>query len=454
MRFYAALLALMMSLPAVAQDMATRTDEYLTAWANTGRFQGTVLIAQDGKVVLRKGYGMANLELGVPNSPEMVYRIGSVTKTFTAFGILQLEEKGKLNVKDPVVKYVPEMPKAWQAITIHQLLTHTSGIPNFSVSKDYAKADDPLRVEKGLAEFASKPLDSAPGEKFAYSNSGYILLGRIIEKVSGVSYEQYIDANILKPAGLVNTGYDHARPILKNRASGYQFDGEGLANAGMIDMSGAHSAGALHSTVDDLYRFDQAIDGGKLFSKALLEEAWKPQAKFWAPPPFMMDAMYCYGWMSGQDFGHPYLNHGGWVDGFITQYWRYPQDKMTVILISNVEAPHIITLEEGLIAAIFGKPYQLPKKHTRVEVSHEVLKRYVGTYHAAPGLDLELTVEGPNLFVQGTGRPRFQAIPESDTDFYFVSIESPMHMTVTPEGKVEKLTLKMSGQEIVAPKIK
>ena len=163
-----------------------QADEYLSAWSKQGRFSGTVLIAKDGKVVLRKSYGMANLELGVPNTPEMIYRIGSITKSFTALAIVQLEAHKKLSVQDPVVKYVPEVPKAWQSITIQQLLTHVSGIPDFTRTAAYGKGEDPLRIEHAIEELAAQPLVSAPGEKFAYSNSGYILLGLVIEKVSGV----------------------------------------------------------------------------------------------------------------------------------------------------------------------------------------------------------------------------------------------------------------------------
>jgi CubicO group peptidase (beta-lactamase class C family) len=437
------------SAPAWAEGAAARADEYLTAWTNAGRFSGTVLIAKDGKVLLRKSYGMANQELGVPSSPEMIYRIGSITKTFTALSILQLEEKGKLSVQDPVVKYVPEVPQAWQKITIDQLLSHTSGIPQFMNAAAYQKADDPLRVEKALQDYSTQPLLSAPGEKFAYSNSGYVLLGRVIEKLSGMTYEQYLDSNILKPAGLENTGYDHGRTILKNRASGYIYDGDHLANAYMGEMTGPHSAGALHSTVDDLYNFDQVLTDGKLFSKTLLEKAMTPRVKWVNIPPFNIDAMYCYGWMKGENFGHLYFNHGGWVDGFITQFWRYPQDKMTVVLLANIESPHIIAVQEGVTAAIFGQPYTLPKFHKRVEVPRSVLERYVGTYAVMPGLDVKVYFEGDRLFAQGTNQPMFQMLPESETDFYFAAIESLLHFDVNAQGQANKLIVRLQGQEMV-----
>lgn len=464
MRLGALLLTLVMTVPAIAQtapasapktnDIAGRADEYLTAWTKTGRFSGSVLIAKEGKVLLRKSYGMANQELGVPNTPEMIYRIGSITKTFTALSILQLEEKGKLSTQDPIAKYVPEVPQSWQKITIDQLLSHTSGIPQFMNAAAYQKADDPQRVEKALQEYSDKPLVSAPGEKFAYSNSGYVLLGRVIEKLSGSTYEQYLDANILKPAGLANTAYDHARPIMRNRAIGYAYDGDHLVNAFMGEMTGPHSAGALHSTVDDLYKFDQVLDSGKLFSKALLDKAMTPRAKWVNVPPFNFDAMYCYGWMTGDNFGHRYYNHGGWVDGFITQYWRYPQDKMTVVLLANIESPHIISVQNGLTQAIFGQKYDLPKIHTRIDLPRNKMERYVGMYAIMPGLDLNVFFEGDRLFAQGTNQPKFQMLPESDTDFFFQSIESAVHFDVAPDGKVNKVIVRLEGHELSGPKVK
>jgi len=449
MRIAALALAFLVSAAAFGQDIATKADEYLSAWTKQGRFSGTVLIAKDGKVILRKGYGMANLELGVPNSPEMIYRIGSITKSFTALAILQLQAQKKLSVTDPIAKYVPEVPQKWQQITLQQLLTHVSGIPDFTRATAYAKPEDPLRIEHAMQELAAQPLMSSPGEKFAYSNSGYILLGRLVEKVSGVSYEQYITDNILKPAGLENTAYDHVRPILKNRASGYVFDGDHLVNAGMDDMSGTHSAGALHSTVDDLYKFDQALTDGKVFPKALLDQAFQPRVKWVAPPPFNMDASYGYGWMSSSDFGHKSLMHGGWVNGFVTEFTRYPDDKMVVILASNIEGPQVIGIEQGLAAVLFNQPYEVPVEHKRIEVARSVLDRYVGTYHVVPGLDLKIYFEGDRLFAQGTNQPRFQMIPESETDFFFYAVDSRVHMDVDASGKVKQVKVHVNGQELV-----
>ena len=191
--FASSVLLLGMTAVAWTQDIGARADAYLTAWANQGRFSGVVLIAKGDKVLLRKGYGNANHELNVANTPDMVLRIGSITKSFTALSILQLEEKGMLKVGDPVSKYVPELPAAWSEITIHQLLCHKSGIPDFVNAKAYNDFSDSRHVENALKEYADKPLLTKPGEVLRYSNSGYILLGRVIEHVTAESYGDYLN---------------------------------------------------------------------------------------------------------------------------------------------------------------------------------------------------------------------------------------------------------------------
>jgi len=305
--FVSGVLLLGMTAVAWTQDIGAKADAYLTAWASQGRFSGVVLIAKGDKILLRKGYGSANFELNVANTPETVFRIGSITKSFTALSILQLEEKGKLKLTDPVVNYVPELPAAWREITIHQLLCHKSGIPDFVNARAYGDFSDSRHVENALKEYADKPLLTRPGEVLRYSNSGYILLGRVIEHVTGESYRDYLNANILKPAGMTHTDHDLAVDVVPHRASGYRFDGETVINAPHGDSSYPGSAGDLRSTVDDMYRFDRALQSGKLFSNAITTKAWTPYGRLIAPPPLPIQADYGYGWMIGEDFGHKYV---------------------------------------------------------------------------------------------------------------------------------------------------
>jgi CubicO group peptidase (beta-lactamase class C family) len=231
------LVVFLVSLGSVSQaaDLAQKLDEYIRGAEEVWKFSGTVLVAKDGKPVLDRGYGMANYELGVPNTPEMKFLIGSITKQFTATAIMQLAEKGLLDVNDPISKYLPEYPKeTGDSITVHHLLTHTSGVPSYTDNAELmGRRATKMSTEEILNSFKDKPLDFPPGGQFKYSNSGYYLLGLIVENVSGKSYEEYLQENIFDPLGMAHTGYGHHRPILPNRAAGYELDENGeLVNAG------------------------------------------------------------------------------------------------------------------------------------------------------------------------------------------------------------------------------
>src|SRR5271156_6667115 len=248
-----------------AQDNAPRMEQVVQSYVSNKTFMGSVLVVRDKTVLLEKGYGSADLEWDIPNSPTTKFRLGSITKQFTAASILLLEERGKLNINDPVKKYMPDAPAAWDKITIYNLLTHTSGIPSFTSFPDYSSTEaSPTTPEKLVARFRDKPLDFQPGEKWNYSNSGYVLLGYLIEKISGQSYKDFVQENIFKPLGMNDSGYDSNTSIILHRAYGYAPGPNGPVNAGYIDMSIPFSAGALYSTTHDLLLWEQGLFGGKL----------------------------------------------------------------------------------------------------------------------------------------------------------------------------------------------
>jgi len=246
-----------------------RMEQVVQSFVKDKQFMGAVLVARENEVLLDKGYGFANLEWNIPDSPKTKFRLGSITKQFTAASILLLEERGKLKVDDPVKKYMPDAPAVWDRITIFNLLTHTSGIPNFTSFSDYRKLEPfSATPEELVTRFRDKPLDFQPGERWSYSNSGYVLLGYLIEKISGESYAQFLQDNIFKPLGMVDSGYDSNSTVIPNRASGYAPNKDGLVNAGYIDMTIPLSAGGLYSTTEDLLRWEQGLFGGKLLSPA------------------------------------------------------------------------------------------------------------------------------------------------------------------------------------------
>lgn len=328
-----------------AQELAAKLDQVASGFQKDHSFIGTVLVAKGGKVVLEKGYGMASFELEVPNGPDTKFRLGSITKQFTATAILQLEEQGKLSVTDAACKYIADCPAAWNAVTIHQLLSHTSGIPSYTDDPEFPKPKFmrvPLTPIEILMLSRNKPLDFPPGEKWRYDNSGYIFLGVIIEKVSGEKYAAYLRKHIFDPLEMRDSGYDDTAEILKNRAAGYSSGPNGFRNADYLDMSLPYAAGSLYSTVRDLYRWDRALYTGKVLTKASREKMWTP---------VMND--YGYGWGIKQVRNHKQMAHGGGINGFSTFIGRYPSDDAVVIVLSNNERSNAGAVANALEQILF-----------------------------------------------------------------------------------------------------
>ncbi|SIO31885.1 CubicO group peptidase, beta-lactamase class C family [Singulisphaera sp. GP187] len=328
-----------------AEDLASQVDEFMESRVQRDRFSGSILVARDGKVLVRRGYGMANLEHDVPNMPETKFRLGSITKQFTAMAVMILQEQGKIDVHEKIKKYLPDAPPAWDEITVHHLLTHTAGIPSFTGFADYpTMMRRHMTLENLVASFKDKPLEFKPGERFAYSNSGYVLLGLLIEKVSGKPYASVLQASIFEPLGMKATGYDNPLPVLKHRASGYSGPGPFRMNSSFVDMTVPHAAGALYSTVDDLFLWDQALLTETLVPKAAREAMFTPEKK-----------NYGYGWGITKLFGRRTVSHGGGINGFVTHLLRLPEDQVCVVVLSNVEGTAVGALAEDLAAVTLGE---------------------------------------------------------------------------------------------------
>ena len=426
----------------LAQDIATKADEYFNAQTKLGAFSGSVLIAQGSKVLLSKGYGMANLELDVLNSPQTKYRLGSVTKQFTAMAIMQLQERGLLDVNDPIIKYIPDYPNG-EKITIHHLLTHTSGIPNLTDFPDFLETVTlPSPAEKTIERFKNKPLNFEPGTEFSYSNSGYVLLGYLIEKISGKSYEDFLKENIFQPLNMANTGYDRTSTILKNRAAGYTISTDGLANADYIDMSLPLGGGCLYSTVEDLYLWDRALYTDKLVSKPILEKIFTP---------FKED--YAYGWFVSELFKHKRIDHSGGIQGFSCNISRYPNDDLCIVALSNYEHAVIGKIAKDLTAIAFGEKYELPQERKVAEIDYRICDAYVGQYQLDTNFVIGITKEGDHLFGQGPGQPKFELFPESETKFFLKIIDAQISFDKNEKGEVTEMILHQNGKDHPAKKI-
>jgi CubicO group peptidase (beta-lactamase class C family) len=329
-------------------------DAYIRAEAATHFFRGTVLVGVNGKIVFEEAYGLGDEEWSANNTVHTKFRIASLTKQFTAACILLLQERGRLNVHDPMSRYLSGLPAAWQAITIHQLLTHTSGIPDYTSNPEMPKLNRTgATPEKMVALVADKPLDFAPGTNWSYSNTGYILLGMIIEKVSGQSYADFLKTNIFEPLGMKDSGCDKAREILKERASGYEIVDGHAANADLFDMSIPFSAGGIYSTVEDMYRWNEALaEDGKLLSDDSLKQMFTEY-----PEAVHEKQHYGYGVViSRLKFGRLLYYHGGGVEGFSSSIQRYPNDRVCIVVLSNLDSYKPWELGDHIASDLFGQP--------------------------------------------------------------------------------------------------
>jgi CubicO group peptidase (beta-lactamase class C family) len=373
----------------------TRVERIIQEYTGDDEFMGAVLVARGDQVLFSRSYGSANLELGVANSPDTRFRIGSLTKQFTAAAILLLEERGKLSTGDPVKKFHAEAPGAWDRITLAHLLTHTSGIPNFTTFPDYASFSlAPTTPADNVAHFRDKPLDFEPGTKFRYSNSGYIVLGLIVEKASGVPYEKFLADEILEPLGLKDSGYDSNAMILPNRAAGYSPSPQGRRNAPYENMSVAYAAGAMYSTVGDLHRWNQALWGGKLLTAASLEKMQTAPSL-----PDGIPSSYAFGIGVNQRAVGKVIEHSGGVEGFNSKLAYYPSDGMTVVALANLSTPTADLIVNKIGSVARGEAVVLPSERVAIRLPAKTLREYLGTYELRPNFDLEIVVDGDHLAV-------------------------------------------------------
>jgi CubicO group peptidase (beta-lactamase class C family) len=329
------------------QEIIANADAYLSKLTKESRFSGSVLIARNGKVLVRQGYGEADREKHLANTAQTKFRIGSLTKQFTAMAILILQAQGKLNVRDRICTYLPSCPTSWQTITIHQLLTHTSGIPDFASFPDFQTTQGlPSSPTQTIARFKNKPLDFQPGKKFSYSSSGYILLGAIIERASGATYEAFLRDNIFVPLQMVNSGYDHNNGDL---AVGYR--DQTSVPADFINTTISYATGGLYSTVEDLYRWDQALYTDKLIPKNLRDMMFTP----FVPMPDNGGPGYGYGWGIGKEGNHLLVFHEGLINGFHSVIARYPKDKTVIIILGNRQDMDLFEMRTQIAKIVFGE---------------------------------------------------------------------------------------------------
>lgn len=415
------------------KQLATEFDKILNAEFKPNEPGVTVLVSRKGDIVYKKAFGMANLELNIPMKIDNVFRIGSITKQFTAVAILQLMEQGKLSLQDEITKFIPDYPTQGNKITIEHLLTHTSGIQSFTSMKDYnQRMTVDMEPEEMINHFKNEPMEFTPGTKWNYNNSGYFLLGYIIEKASGRTYAQYIEENIFQPLGMTNSLYGSNLKIIKNRVDGYMKDANGYLNATHVSMLQPYAAGSIMSTVEDMHKWNKAVHANKLLKKENLAKALTSYK--------LTDSTstgYGYGWSFGYVKGSPTIEHGGGINGSLTMGIYLPKEDVYVIIFSNCECYSPGEMAAKLASLAIGKPYE----HKTIKLENAVLQEYPGVYENKKGDLRIITIEDNQLYSQRGRNQKFKIQPFEKDKFFF---EEETFLTIefsrNAEGKIEKLT--------------
>ena len=355
-----------------AQDKAMAIDALLTAYYDTGVFNGAALVSENGTVIFKKGFGFADFEWKIPNTPDTKFRLGSITKQFTAVLVMQLVEEQKLSLDAKLASVLPYYRKdTGGKVTIHHLLTHTSGIPSYTSLPNFERdiSRNPYGVREFIEKYCSGDLEFEPGTKFLYDNSGYFILGAIVEQVAGKPYEQVLRERIFDPLGMKGSGYDLSRPILEKRAHGYEQGPAGVRNADYLDMLLPYAAGSLYSTVEDLYIWDQALYGEKVLPEKAKESMFTPT---------LQD--YGYGWWIQKRPIGPNkaerltIGHGGVINGFTTVITRIPEDHHLLVLFNNTGATNLGAMYEGILDILYGRT-PVPAKRPVASLLYETAQK-------------------------------------------------------------------------------
>jgi len=400
----------------------------------------TVLVARGDQLLYKGARGMASVELGVPMQPDQLMRIGSVTKQFAAAALLRQIDEGKASLDDPLSRFLPDYPNGGR-ITLRQLLNHTSGVKSYTGIPGYMH--NPIRRDLGTAElikeFKDQPADFAPGEKWAYNNSGYVLLGAVVEAISGKSWHEAIDELLLKPAQITSVHYQAGDKLFKGMAQGYTLNGRReVAPAGLLSMTQPHAAGALIANTEGLWRWNQALHGGKLISPASYQGMTTPEGAAKA-------SNYGFGIATGVLRGHPMLSHGGGIHGFASLLSYLPQSRTTVVVLRNSDGPGFAMdmVSRKLAAFAIGEPFA---ERQPVAVPAGQLKAAEGLYAREDKQTRTLRLKDGVLLSQRAGGAVAALAPVGEDRFAFPASLSELQLERGADGQVVALRLFNNGE--------
>ncbi len=435
---FASLALALFATPVFAQD-PSRMDQIVRASAEANTFSGAVLVARDGQVLLDRGYGFANREWRLANDGDVKFRLGSITKQFTAVAIMILHERGQVDLDAPIKTWLPDAPRTWDGVTVRRLLAHTAGVPNFTSFDDFQSTKAlPATVESLIARFRDRPLDFQPGEGRKYSNSGYVLLTAVIEKASGKSYADFLSETVFQPLGMNDTGYDSSAAVLLRRASGYTPTPSGVINAEYWDMSIPQGAGGLYSTTHDLLKWEQGLFGGQVLRPASLKLLTTP-----------VRDRYALGVFAAETAGSTTIAHSGGLNGFNTFMAYDPDRRIAVIVLGNLNGTASDLLGGSLLA--------LARENMRTErggapLAASSLQDYAGVYDLTPHSSLSISVVNDRLMSQASGQAVVPLEAQSGDVFALRGGDGRITFTRDASGAVAGLILYQDGRDTVAGK--
>jgi CubicO group peptidase (beta-lactamase class C family) len=418
---------------------------------------GQVLVARNGAILFEKSYGAAKLDPRTSFTGDTRFRIGSITKQFTAAAILKLAEQGKLRVDDPVSRFIPDWPRG-DEVKLRHLLTHSSGIHNFTAKPGFqAHVRQSISLTDLVASFKHDPYDFNPGDKYNYSNSNYVLLGLIIEKVSGESYETYLRKTFFEPLEMKNTGVYPTGGNLPNEALGYSYENGKVQRAVDWDMSNVGPAGELYSTAHDLFRWNEALFSQKVITADSMGAAFSVGTLKDDDPTHPEDIGYGFGWTMDRLNGAREISHGGELDGFGSYLLRLPDYQLTVIVLLNCvpQLPHVQQwVLDRQIARLALQGELPPDEQPKIaHVSPADLQAVVGTYDMGGGMKMTVTLNNGHVLAAIAGRKSFEIVPKSDRDFFVQSGNAVATFVRNADNRVVKAILRQSGDRIDAPRI-
>lgn len=431
--------------PAAKQQVSEKMAALVDAYAGEKKFNGAVLVAQKGEVLLQTARGFRDAEQKVAHDAGSVFQVGSLTKQFTAAVIMQLVQEKKLSLQDRLEKFFPGFTNG-DRITIEHLLTHTSGIYNYTNDTTVMRGDVTRAYsQKEMVDlFRSYKSDFEPGNGWNYSNSAYSLLGYIIANVTGKSYEQNVRERILTPLGMTSSGFDYTHLRAANKSQGYfSLASAKPVTAPIVDSTIAYAAGSLYSTVGDLYKWERAIYTNTILPQTTWKQVFTPYRN-----------KYGYGWIIDSAFGKQITAHSGGIHGFASYIFRFPEEEQVVIAIDNSSSRDLSKMARSLAAIALDQPYELPAVKKQVDLATSVLQQYVGEYQLAPTFSITVTLDGNQLKGQATGQPVFELFPEKENLFFLKVVDAKVEFVKDETGKVTELILHQNGASPKGKKVK